>query len=71
MRYAFSDGKDGRYLRHQESRRQSETKKFLESLGFVNGTFVSIISFNQGNVIVSIKDSRIAIDKSMAMKITV
>ena len=48
-----------------------ETRKFLESLGFVNGTFVSIISFNQGNVIVSIKDSRIAIDKSMAMKITV
>ena len=48
-----------------------ETRKFLESLGFVNGTFISIISFNQGNVIVSIKDSRVAIDKSMAMKITV
>ena len=48
-----------------------ETKKFLESLGFVNGTFVSIVSFNQGNVIVSIRDSRIAIDKSMAMKILV
>ena len=68
----FSDGKDGRLF---TSSRKSEAiprqKKFLESLGFVNGTFVSIISFNQGNVIVSIKDSRIAIDKSMAMKITV
>ena len=48
-----------------------ETKKFLESLGFVNGTFVTVVSFNQGNVIVNVKESRIAIDKTMAMKITV
>ena len=46
-----------------------DTRKFLESLGFVNGTFVSVISFNNGNLIV--KDSRIAVDKSMAMKIIV
>lgn len=48
-----------------------ETKKFLESLGFVNGTFLKVVSFNQGNLIVNIKDSRIAIDRSMAMKIIV
>ena len=48
-----------------------ETKKFLESLCFVNGTFVTVVSFNQGNVIVNVKESRIAIDKTMAMKITV
>ena len=48
-----------------------DTRKFLESLGFVNGTFVSVISFNNGNLIVNVKDSRIAVDKSMAMKIIV
>ena len=47
------------------------TRKFLESLGFVNGAFVSVISFNNGNLIVNIKDSRIAVDKSMAMKMIV
>ena len=48
-----------------------DKRKFLESLGFVNGTFVSVISFNNGNLIVNVKDSRIAVDKSMAMKIIV
>ena len=48
-----------------------DTRKFLESRGFVNGTFVSVISFNNGNLIVNVKDSRIAVDKSMAMKIIV
>ena len=48
-----------------------DTRKFLESLGFVNGTFVSVISFNNGNLIVNVKDSRIAVDKSMAMKFIV
>ncbi|NLZ45088.1 MAG: ferrous iron transport protein A [Clostridiales bacterium] len=48
-----------------------ETKQFLEKLGFVVGGIVTVISENNGNVIVNVKDSRIAISKEMANKITV
>lgn len=49
----------------------SDTKKFLESLGFVAGGTVTVISETGGNVIVSIKDSRIAVSKEIACKIIV
>jgi len=48
-----------------------ETKKFLESLGFVVGANVTVISEIAGNMIINVKDSRIAIDKSMARRIIV
>lgn len=48
-----------------------ETKKFLESLGFVPGGMVTIISENGGNVIVNVKDSRVAVSKEMAGKIMI
>ena len=48
-----------------------ETKKFLSSLGFVVGEKVSIISKNGENMIVNIKDSRIALGQSMASRIMV
>lgn len=50
---------------------REETRKFLENLGFVEGTPVMVISSTGGNIIVSIKDSRIAIGKDMADKIIV
>lgn len=50
---------------------KDSTKKFLESLGFVAGELVTIISELGGNIIVSIKNSRIAVDKSMAQRIIV
>lgn len=50
---------------------QSETKKFLENLGFVQGAKVMVVSSLNGNLIVNIKDSRIAIDHSMARKILI
>ncbi|MEN8076350.1 FeoA family protein [Clostridioides difficile] len=49
----------------------SETKKFLNSLGFVIGEGLTIISDLGGNLIVNIKGSRIALDKSMASRIIV
>lgn len=49
----------------------SETKRFLESLGFVCESYVSVISESGGNVIVSIKDSRIAISREIASKIMI
>lgn len=50
---------------------RDETRKFLESLGFVTGGTVMVVSENGGNMIVNVKESRVAIDKSMANKIMV
>lgn len=50
---------------------KTETKKFLESLGFVVGSAVTVITHMGGNVIVNIKDSRVAIGKDMANKIMI
>ncbi len=48
-----------------------EVKKHLEDLGFVPGGTVTVVSTIGGNLIVSIKESRIAISKEMASKIMV
>ena len=48
-----------------------EVKKHLENLGFVVGAEVSVVSAIGGNVIVNIKDSRVAINKDMAKRIMV
>lgn len=50
---------------------KEETRKFLESLGFVPGGMVTVISQISGNMIVNVKDSRVAINKDMANKIMV
>ncbi|MCM1321904.1 MAG: ferrous iron transport protein A [Bacteroides sp.] len=50
---------------------KSETRKFLESLGFIAGARVCVISEISGNVIVKIKDSRVAVSREMAEKIIV
>jgi ferrous iron transport protein A len=50
---------------------QSETRQFLENLGFVPGSLVTVITQISGNVIVSIKESRVAISREMASKIMV
>lgn len=50
---------------------KEETRRFLESLGFVMGGFVNVVSVTGGNLIVKVKDSRVAISKEMANKIMV
>lgn len=50
---------------------QEETRRFLENLGFVPGGTVTVISEMGGNIIVNVKDSRVAIGKDMANKIMV
>lgn len=42
---------------------KQETKKFLETLGFVVGGTVTVVSEINGNMIVNVKDSRVAIGK--------
>ena len=50
---------------------KEETRRFLENLGFTAGSTVSVVSEISGNVIVSIKDSRVAISREMANKIMI
>lgn len=50
---------------------REETKRFLETLGFVVGANIILIAKNNGNVIVNVKDSRVAISQEMASKIMV
>ena len=44
-------------------------KKHLEDLGFTAGSMISVISDVSGNLIVSVKDSRIALNRELANKI--
>ncbi|MDF3002445.1 MAG: ferrous iron transport protein [Bacillota bacterium] len=50
---------------------KDDTKRFLESLGFVVGSTVTVVSEIGGNMILNIKDTRVALDKSMATRIIV
>lgn len=50
---------------------KDETKRFLNSLGFVIGDNVTVVSQLGGNMIINVKDTRVAIDKSMATRIMV
>ncbi len=49
----------------------AETKKHLEDLGFVVGGNIKVVSTIGGNLIVNVKESRIAISREMAAKIMV
>lgn len=48
-----------------------EVKKHLENLGFVVGGRVTVVSAVGGNLIVNVKESRVAIGRDMAMRIMV
>ncbi len=48
-----------------------EAKKHLEDMGFVVGATVTVLSAMNGNVIVNVKESRIAISREMAQKIMI
>ena len=50
---------------------RDEVRQHLAELGFVVGEEVTVVSGMGGNMILSIKDSRIALDKTMAMRIMV
>ena len=48
-----------------------EVKKHLEDLGFVVGGSVTLVSVLNGNVIVNVKQARIALDADMARRIMI
>ncbi len=48
-----------------------EMKKHLEDMGFVTGAVVTVVSTVNGNLIVNVKDTKVALDKQLAMKIMI
>ena len=50
---------------------KAEVRAHLEILGFVAGAAVKVITSMGGNIIVNIKDSRVAISREMAAKIMI
>lgn len=48
-----------------------EVKRHLQELGFVPGGFVTVVNEIGGNLIVNVKESRVAVDKQLAQKIFV
>ena len=50
---------------------KEEVRKFLENLGFVDGSVVTVVSSLGGNMILKVKDSRVALGRDMASKIQV
>jgi ferrous iron transport protein A len=50
---------------------RNETRMFLERLGFVQGCHVTVVAENCGNVIVKVRESRVAVSREMARHIMV
>ena len=50
---------------------KDEVRQFLSSLGLVEGERVTVVSEIHGNLILGVKDSRIALDRSLANRIMV
>ena len=48
-----------------------EVRQHLENMGFVTGGIVRIVSENNGNLIIAVKESRVAVSKEMATRIYV
>ena len=48
-----------------------EVRRHLADIGFVTGAVVSVISGVNGNLLVSVKDSKIALDRDLAARIMI
>ena len=50
---------------------KDEVRQHLAELGFVVDTAITVVSELAGNLIIQVKESRVALDKSMAMRIMI
>ena len=48
---------------------KDEVRRHLNELGLVEGDHITVIQNNKGNVILQVKDGRIALDEKLAMRI--
>lgn len=67
----LSMAKEGEINRIKRVGGKDEIRRFLAGMGFVEGADVIVVSKMLGNVIVNVKDSRVAISREMANKIMV
>ena len=69
MPLIYADQDDALVIKRVNGR--EEVVRHLEELGFVPGAYVKVVSQVSGNIIVNIKDSRIAVSKEMASRVMV
>ena len=55
----------------QKTTGKDEVRQHLAELGFVVGETVTIVSEISGNLIIQVKEARIALDKTLAMRVIV
>ncbi|PSM03091.1 ferrous iron transport protein A [Clostridium botulinum] len=67
----LSMAKEGEINQIKKITGRDNIRQFLAKLGFVEGESVTVISEISGNMIINVKDSRIAIGKSMANRIII
>lgn len=67
----LSLAKTGERVTVKQINGKDDTRRHLENLGFVEGCEVSVVTELDGNLIINVKDARIAISKSMANRIIV
>lgn len=68
---AFDDGKSGRDRDHKKITGKDEVRQHLAELGFVVDSEVTVVNEIAGNLILQVKESRIALDKTMANRIMI
>ena len=69
MPLAMAAAGDEVYIKRVGGR--EETRRFLENIGFVPGTMVKVVSKTGENLIVSVKDARIAVSSELAKRIII
>lgn len=58
-------------IKIRSNKLDEKQEKFLANLGFIEGSIISVVSSCDGNVILNIKDSRVAMGKEISEKILV
>ncbi len=69
--YAFDNGKSRSDRRRPKITGKDEVRLHLAELGFVVGETITVVNEISGNLILQVKEARIALDKTMAMRIMV
>ena len=67
--YTVADKKAPDYIKKIDGK--DEARRHLNNLGFIEGEEISAINELAGNLIIAVKDSRVAIDREMASRIVV
>ena len=61
----------GERMTVKQIRGRDDTRRFLESMGFVTGGQVTVVSKIGGNLIVEVKDTRVALSQNTAARIQI